>query len=142
MTAAPPLVLHASCVAVEGRGLLILGPSGAGKSALALQMIALGAQLVADDRVEITLRDGRLVARCPQAISGLIEARGVGILHSPPIAEATLQLAVDLGAAETARLPEQHSIVFLGAQLDLVHVPSNTHFPASLVVYLRGGRAA
>ena len=29
------MILHASCVAHRGRGLLILGPSGAGKSTLA-----------------------------------------------------------------------------------------------------------
>ena len=41
--------LHASFVAINGRGVLILGPSGAGKSALALQLIAFGAKLVAGD---------------------------------------------------------------------------------------------
>ena len=44
--------LHASCIAVHGRGVLILGPSGAGKSSLALQLMALGADLVADDMIE------------------------------------------------------------------------------------------
>ena len=50
------MILHATCVAVDGRGLLILGPSGSGKSALALQLIALGAQLVADDRTRVSRR--------------------------------------------------------------------------------------
>ncbi|MDX5349528.1 MAG: serine kinase, partial [Paracoccaceae bacterium] len=45
-----PQIVHATSVAVDGRGLLILGPSGAGKSSLALRLIALGARLVADDR--------------------------------------------------------------------------------------------
>ena len=38
-------LVHASCVAVDGKGLLILGPSGAGKSALALALIAMGAPI-------------------------------------------------------------------------------------------------
>ena len=36
-------ILHASCVAVAGRGLLIAGASGSGKSALALDLMAFGA---------------------------------------------------------------------------------------------------
>ena len=46
-------ILNASCVAWQGRGALILGRSGAGKSALALQLMALGADLVSDDRTEL-----------------------------------------------------------------------------------------
>ena len=53
-----PLILHGSCVAVEGRGVLIVGPSGAGKSSLALALMALGAELVADDRTEVRLENG------------------------------------------------------------------------------------
>ena len=41
--------MHATTVALRGRGLLILGPSGSGKSTLALQLMAVGARLVADD---------------------------------------------------------------------------------------------
>ena len=55
VTAADRPRLTAACHlrgASDGRGLLILGPSGAGKSALALQLIALGARLVADDRTD------------------------------------------------------------------------------------------
>ena len=66
-------------LAVAGRGLLILGPSGAGKSALALQIMALGGQLVADDRVELTRQGDEVIARCPAPLRGLIEARGLGL---------------------------------------------------------------
>jgi len=50
-------VLHASCVCLEGRAVLIRGASGSGKSGLALQLIALGAALVADDRTVAELYD-------------------------------------------------------------------------------------
>ena len=59
------LIMHASCVAVQGKGVLILGPSGAGKSSLALQLMALGADLVADDRTEISVQNGAAIARSP-----------------------------------------------------------------------------
>lgn len=48
-------LLHAACVVVDGRGVLLCGPSGAGKSLLAVSLIEQGAQLVADDNV--ALRD-------------------------------------------------------------------------------------
>ena len=62
------LTLHATCVAVEGRGVLITGPSGSGKSSLALALMAHGARLVADDRVTLSLREGTLWATCPETI--------------------------------------------------------------------------
>jgi len=43
--------IHASCVRIRGKGVLLLGASGAGKSDLALEMIDGGAKLVADDRM-------------------------------------------------------------------------------------------
>ena len=56
------MIVHASCIAHRGRGLLILGPSGAGKSTLALEMMAYGAALVADDRTVLRLAGDHLIA--------------------------------------------------------------------------------
>ena len=133
-------ILHASCVAVDGRGLLILGPSGTGKSGLALRLLALGAQLVADDRTEITRAGDALIARCPPAISGLIEARGIGILRATPVMQTAIVLAVDLGQTETHRLPQRRVITLLDASIDLVLASQSAHFDAALWCYLRGGR--
>ncbi|MEC9431991.1 MAG: HPr kinase/phosphatase C-terminal domain-containing protein [Pseudomonadota bacterium] len=105
-------ILHASCVAAEGPGgawlgALILGPSGSGKSALALEMISRGARLVADDRTRLRAGPGgALLASCPAAIAGLIEARGIGILRLEPAPETRLALVADLSAPPPARLPE------------------------------------
>ncbi len=139
---APAQPLHASCVAVDGRGLLILGPSGAGKSALALRLMALGARLVADDRTLLVPRGGRLYASCPPAIAGRIEARGIGILAAKPLPEAEVALVADLATQETARLPPHRRIVFHGIEVDLVGLVAGDHFPAALLCYLRGGRWA
>jgi HPr kinase/phosphorylase len=136
----PAQILHASCVAVEGRGLLILGPSGAGKSALALRLIALGARLVADDRTEITAETGRLTARCPAGIRGLIEARGLGLLRAPTQDEVDIALVADLAQVEDQRLPPRRRITILGCETDLVLSLPNDHFPAALMLYLRHGR--
>ncbi len=133
MTAAAPdpLLLHASCVAVADRGLLILGPSGAGKSALCLQLLALGARLVSDDRTRVAARDGTLVARCPApAQEGLVEARGIGLLRAPPAGPTPVALVADLSRPETDRLPPDRRITIAGIDLPLVLQVQNAHFPA------------
>jgi HPr kinase/phosphorylase len=135
-------ILHATCVAVERRGLLILGPSGSGKSALALRMISLGAGLVADDRTEVSVEGGQLIGRCPEALVGLIEARGIGILRAPAVPQATITLVADLGQLEDQRLSPHRKITIMGCEADLVLHPQNDHFPDALMLYLRHGRQA
>ncbi len=108
--------IHASCVmlaraaqafgASRDAGILLLGPSGSGKSDLTLRMIEKGAILVSDDRTELCLQGGHLVARPPANIRGLVEVRGVGIIAVPHAPKARVALAVDLGAAPP-RLPER-----------------------------------
>jgi HPr kinase/phosphorylase len=136
------LDLHATTVAVEGRGLLILGPSGSGKSALALMMMALGSVLVADDRTHVSREGGVLVASGPERLRGMIEARGVGLLAAEQARRATLALAVDLGQTETERLPPERTIGLLDLALPLLHKVESAHFPAALLQYLRFGRVA
>ena len=68
-------ILHATAVTVAGRGLLIRGASGSGKSGLALEMMARGATLVADDRVIVSLRDNTLWLAPPAPLTGMIEAQ-------------------------------------------------------------------
>ena len=137
-----PVLMHASCVAVSGRGVLICGPSGSGKSALALTLLAHGADLVADDQTELTLENGRLVAQCPPRLSGMIEARGVGILTSKPAGSAEITLVADLAEAEPDRLPARRKITLLGTELDLVLGRGNPHLAASVMCYLKGARQA
>ena len=143
MTGADSQILHASCVAVDGKGLLILGPSGSGKSALAIRLLALGALLVSDDRTHLTATDGRITARCPTpAICGLVEARGIGLLAAPHIDSAEITLAMDMAQPETERLPPFRKVTVLGCDLALLLRPQNDHFPDALMLYLRHGRQA
>jgi hypothetical protein len=99
--------IHADCVAIGTRGVLILGDSGAGKSDLALRLIDAGAKLVADDRTELYLARGRLCARAPKTIAGLIEVRGLGVIALPFAKNVSLDLAVKLGVP-AKRLPDAH----------------------------------
>lgn len=99
--------IHATCIAVDGAGVLLLGPSGAGKSDLALRLIDDGARLVADDRVLLTARGDRLIARAPVLLRGLLEVRGFGLIGVPAIDSAPVLVAIDLVAPDRIeRLPE------------------------------------
>jgi HPr kinase/phosphorylase len=138
-----PVTLHASAVAAEGPegeplALLLLGPSGAGKSALALDLIARGARLVADDRVRLSRgADGALTAAPVPPLEGLVEARGLGLLHVPHLPEARLLAACDLSALEPRRLPPRRETRLLGAPLALILA---REIPApALLAFLRGG---
>ena len=134
--------MHASCVAVSGRAVLITGPSGSGKSSLALALMAHGAELVADDQTELTLQGDVVLARGPAPLAGLIEARGIGLLAVKALAQAQVVLVVDLGQAETDRSPPHRTVTVLGTQVDLVLGLGNHHLPVAIHCYLKGSRQA
>lgn len=136
------VILHAGCVSLAGRGVLILGPSGSGKSGLALQLMALGCDLVSDDRTSVILRDGAAIASAPAPIAGRIEARGIGLLAARAEPAARLALVVDLAHLESERLPSWRIHSVLGVELPLVHRVESPHFPAAILQYLKAGRAA
>lgn len=115
--------------------MLIVGPSGSGKSSLALQLISLGAGLVADDRTQITLKGGALIATVPAAIRGMIEARGVGILHATDVGPTPLDMVIDMSKSEEQRLPEPHSYTVLGISLRCLHTAPSPHFAAAVWLY-------
>ncbi len=105
--------VHASAVLVGARAVLIRGSSAAGKSRLVLDLIEaarggllLFARLVADDRTYLEAANGRLLARPAEALTGLIEVRGVGLLRVACEPSAVVGLVVDLAAADASRLPD------------------------------------
>lgn len=63
------------------QGVLLLGDSGVGKSDLALQLLDRGHELIADDAVDVSVRNGRLIGSCPEQLAGLLEPRGLGIIR-------------------------------------------------------------
>lgn len=134
------ITLHASCVAVQGRGVLIMGGSGSGKSSLALELMAYGADLVADDRTVLTTGDRVVVAKAPESIANMIEARGIGILNAQAVPQADIVCVVDLDQPEPERLPEHRFTDVLGRKIPLIFKADTKAFAASLLQYLKGGR--
>lgn len=128
--------LHATCVAVAGHGVLLTGPSRSGKSSLALQLMALGADLVSDDRTIIWREGDQLIAAPPPAITGMIEARGIGILSAAHLERAPVVLTVNLELVEDARLPERRSVRFLDVEIRCLYKVDAPYFPAAIHAYL------
>jgi HPr kinase/phosphorylase len=147
MSAAPspglaPAV-HATAVLLGADGVLIRGPSGSGKSTLARLLLdrwtgrGRFAALVADDRVHLTAVHGRLVARAPEAIAGLVEVAGRGLVPVPYEPAAVIRLVVDcLGAEEIARMaaPGDLARALLGLDLPRQPVPARGGIAAALLV--------
>jgi len=106
-------LIHATCVAIRGRAILLAGASGRGKSDLALRLIDRGAVLVSDDYTELRANDGRLLASAPATIAGKIEIRGIGIVEVDALPCAPVCLFVDLDA-EPERLPEPRTQILEG----------------------------
>jgi HPr kinase/phosphorylase len=137
MDAPDTLTLHATAVAVDRKAVLITGASGAGKSSLALEMMTRGATLVADDKVILTRNDQSVTLTCPKPLLGLIEARGVGLLHAEAVPSASLCLVVDMDQLDTDRMPPRRDITFFDQKFPLLHNVASQHFPAAIIQYLK-----
>ncbi len=118
---------------------MITGASGRGKSTLALQLMSMGADLVADDRTVLRADQG-LWASVPASLAGLIEARGVGLLTADHVPQTRIALVVDLDQDETDRLPPARQITLLGQNAPLLLRVQGPHFAPALMQILKHGR--
>jgi serine kinase of HPr protein (carbohydrate metabolism regulator) len=119
MSAPDDEIVHASCVAIGGRGVLLAGRSGAGKSDLALRLIDRGAALVSDDYTQLRRVGDRVLARAPESIAGKIEVRGIGLVELPAAAGIPICLHADLDLAPE-RLPASRTIRLAGRDIPQV----------------------
>lgn len=134
--------VHGSCVAIDGRAVLLVGASGSGKSATSLDLISRGGRLVADDQVILTRNSDTIMATCLPGFEGKIEARGIGILDVAHVKEAELVLLVDLDRTDLHRLPPSRKQEILGIDLDVIYGRENLHLCAGISALLRGTRVA
>ena len=125
--------LHASCVAADGRAVLIAGPSGSGKSDLALRLLDRGFTLVSDDRTIVCKEGMRLIASAPETIKGKLEIRGVGIVEMETVSNVPLALVIEL-TSDITRLPDDsRERLILGTGIPLVSIDAMTASAASKV---------
>ena len=99
------LVMHATCVDVNGSGVLIVGRSGSGKSSLAINLLALGSTLVADDQCKLVRKNNRFRISKPVSLPKSIEIRGVGLVSVPMVSETSLDWVVNMDKVEKERMP-------------------------------------
>ena len=106
--------VHGSALVIGDAGILVRGASGAGKSSLVLRLIAAAraegrfARLVADDRVVLSLRHGRILMRSPAVTRGLIEIRGGGLAKIEHLDGAVLRLIVNIDP-DAPRYPDEET---------------------------------
>ncbi|ORE96856.1 HPr kinase [Aurantimonas sp. 22II-16-19i] len=122
--------LHASAVALDGRGILIRGAARSGKSTLVLALLRRGpslgvaAQFVADDRVIAERHGETLRLSAPASLAGLIEISGVGIVAETARQSVDLWLVADLVPPATIlRHPGALSAEIAGLTVPLVRLP-------------------
>jgi HPr kinase/phosphorylase len=74
--------MHGVFMDVLELGVLITGASAIGKSELALELLARGHGLIADDIVELyRVTPDMVEGRCPEVLRDFLEVRGIGILN-------------------------------------------------------------
>ena len=122
------MILHAGCVTRprggDSTGVLIMGPSGSGKSDLMLRLVSRGWRLVADDRAHVWASGGRLYARAPDPVAGLIEVRGLDVARLARREVTPVRLLVVCIAPEEPldRIPERRSERFDGLEVERLEV--------------------
>ena len=116
--------VHGTAVLAGAHGVLIRGVSGSGKSMLAHAMLMRGGRLVADDRVHLSARDGRVVASAVAPVAGLLELRGRGIVTVPHERSAVIRLVVDIvSEAALERLPDSDQLTATILDVALLRQP-------------------
>jgi len=104
--------------------------------------MALGAELVSDDRTLLQAGADTVLASSPKPIAGMIEARGIGLLAAPTRESAVVRLVIDLDQTEKARLPERREVEIAGLLITCLRRVESAAFPAAVVQMMKGGRVS
>jgi HPr kinase/phosphorylase len=128
--------LHAVLLDVLGLGVLITGESGIGKSECALDLIARGHRLVADDTVEVRRRaETILIGSCPELTRNHMELRGLGVINVKKLfgvastrSSKRIELIVQLERWNTEREYERLGLddeydTIMGLRVPLIKMP-------------------
>ena len=143
---APTTNVHGELLEVFGIGVLIMGKSSVGKSETALELVARGHRLVADDMVDITAIDKKIIGEAPENIRHFMELRGLGIINVRRLygsgaikMQAEVDMVIELEQRkddyEYDRLGiDEHYIELLGIKLPHLVVPVRAGRNIALII--------
>lgn len=143
---APSTNLHGELLEVFGVGVLIMGKSSVGKSEAALELVNRGHRLVADDMVDISAIDKKIIGTSPDNIRHFMELRGLGIINVRRLygtgaikKESQIDMVIELEQwkddFEYDRLGiDQHYIELLGIKLPHMVVPVRAGRNIALII--------
>jgi len=134
--------IHASALAVAGKGIVIRGVSGSGKSSLLLALLTAvpSAMLVADDRVILSASGSGVEAAVPDVIAGQMEVRGLGVVRRPFVSPVPVALVADLLPLEQCpRMPgpDRRAVLLAGVAVPRICIAiGSIHAPARVLAAL------
>lgn len=143
---APSIRRHGILLDIYGVGVLITGESGIGKSETALDLIANGHKLIADDSVLIRMLDNRLIGTSPKITRHFMEIRGIGIIDVERLfgigcimGEKEVELVIELTPwddfADYNRLGiEDEKIEILDKSVPVMEIPMRTGRNMSMII--------
>ena len=143
---APSIRRHGILLDIYGVGVLITGESGIGKSETALDLIANGHKLIADDSVLIRMLDNRLIGTSPKITRHFMEIRGIGIIDVERLfgigcimEEKEVELVIELTPwddfADYNRLGiEDEKIEILDKSVPVMEIPMRTGRNMSMII--------
>ena len=143
---APSIRRHGILLDIYGVGVLITGESGIGKSETALDLIANGHKLIADDSVLIRMLDNRLIGTSPKITRHFMEIRGIGIIDVERLfgigcimEEKEVELVIELTPwddfADYNRLGiEDEKIEILDKLVPVMEIPMRTGRNMSMII--------
>ena len=132
------LNIHATCVSINSKGVLILGDPGSGKSDLALRLITMfSAKLVSDDRTDVFNDSGFIKAKPPKILRGLLEVRGVGIIKQEYLKETKVDLVIKLTNEKIERMPLPQNYNIEDVELPMYFInPFESSSPSKIITML------
>ena len=130
--------IHATAVKYKKFGIMITGDCGSGKSDLALRLIKqYGAKLIADDRCNIDVKNGKIVVSCPDNIKNMLEVRGIGIVPIKSAKNTEISLVVELvdDLKKIERMKSKENFMFADACVEKIKIyPFECSAPEKIVI--------
>lgn len=101
-------------------------------------MLALGADLVADDQV-LLISGHRVRLSAPETLAGKIEIRHLGILTVPYVSQTDLYATIHLDMTEDARLPKPETANILGSDIPFLRGGGLRNLATACILLLKSG---